>query len=216
MQNEGYSQPGSLVILCDGCQEPIHAQCCAVCIEEGKEPVLFGMMKSFRTGRVRVVGNDGDDHEVHDGGVAHFCPKFVSLNETADGHNDTLNNSSGSPKPPQGLDNEVAENSDTGQGGENHYLPSGQPRIPANTYQTNMKWVVGTPCAYVDGCALEGANGEWFRREASFYDAEQRDRGNLACERLSNLFKKDVHSMNTTIDKLAAQEVSSDSEQQRK
>ena len=28
----------------------------------------------------------------------------------------------------------------------------------------------------------------------------------------SNLFKKDVHSMNTTIDKLAAQEVSSDSE----
>jgi hypothetical protein len=31
-----------------------------------------------------------------------------------------------------------------------------------------------------------------------------------------HLFKKDVHSMNTTIDKLAAQEVSSDSEQQCK
>jgi len=52
-----------------------------------------------------------------------------------------------------------------------------------------MKWVVGTPCAYVDGCALEGANGEWFRREASFYDAEQRDGGNLACERLQSLQK---------------------------
>jgi len=78
-----------------------------------------------------MVGNDGDDHKAHDGGVAHFCPKCVSLNETADGHNHTLNNNSGSPKPPLGLDNEVAENSDAGQGGENHYLLSGQPRIPS-------------------------------------------------------------------------------------
>jgi hypothetical protein len=79
------------------------------------------------------------------------------------------------------------------------------------------KWGVGTPCAYVDGCALVGANGEWFHRKASFYDAEQRDGSNLACGRLSNLFKKDVSLMNTTTDKLAAEVVvSSDSEQQRK
>jgi len=130
VKKKGTVNQEAWLIICDGCQESIHAQCCAVCIEEGKEPVLSGKMKSFSTGRVCVVGNDGSDHEVQDGGVAHFCPKCVSLNDTADGHNDTLNNNSGSPKPPQGLDNKVAENSDAGQGGENHYLPSGQPRIP--------------------------------------------------------------------------------------
>ena len=70
------------------------------------------------------------------------------------------------------------------------------------------------PCAYVDGSALVGANDEWFGREASFYDAEQGDVGNLARGRLSDLFRNDVSLMHTTIDELAAQEVSTDREQQ--
>jgi len=105
----------------------------------------------------------------------------VLLKETADGRNDTVNNDGASPGPPEGLDSGEAGESEAEDGGK---------EIPANTYQTMKKWVVGTPCAYVDGGALVGANGKWFRRDASFYDAEQRDGGNLACGRLSDLFKK--------------------------
>ena len=162
-------------------------------------------MKSYSTVRLRVVGKDDDDDQ-EDGGVAHQCPECVSLKETADRRHNTVNNDGASPGPPEGLDSGEAGESEAEDGEE----------IPANTYQTLKKWVVGTPCAYVDGGALVGANGEMFQRDASFYDAEQRDGGNLACGRLSDVFKKDVPLMNTTIDELAAEVVSSDSKQQRK
>jgi len=138
------------LILCDGCNEPIHAECCVVCTEVGVATVYFGMMKSYSTVRSRVVGKDDDDNQ-EDGGVAHQCPKCVLLKETADGRHDTVNNDGASPGPPEGLDSGEAGESEAEDGGE---------EIPANTYRTMKKWVVGTPCAYVDGCALVGANGK--------------------------------------------------------
>ena len=54
------------LILCDGRNEPIHAECCAVCTEVGVAPV----MKSCSTVRSRVVGKD-DNYNQEDGGVAH-------------------------------------------------------------------------------------------------------------------------------------------------
>jgi hypothetical protein len=57
------------LILCDVCNQPIHAECCAVSTEVGVAPVYFGMRKSFSTGRSCVVGKDDDDDQ-EDGGVA--------------------------------------------------------------------------------------------------------------------------------------------------
>jgi len=48
------------------------------------------MMKSYRTVRSRVVGQDDDDDQ-EDGGVAHQCPKCVLLKETADRRHNTVN-----------------------------------------------------------------------------------------------------------------------------
>ena len=57
------------LILCYVCNQPIHAECCAVSTEVGVAPVYFGMRKSFSTGRSCVVGKDDDDDQ-EDGGVA--------------------------------------------------------------------------------------------------------------------------------------------------